>query len=199
MKKVVSIVLVICIMLSTFTGVYAQGFDKPIDKNKKEFKYNYKGIKVKSDSILTNEQLNFIYDNINKQNEPEQTIVVTPPEEQGSIMLAGPVKTTYNNGIINALLETAVNTVVYAVDAIVWVKINVKASIAAHALQTFFLSPVEDWVESQPDEVYTEKWIWKSYSSYHDCYIVYGTLVHYSDSSYDTPLEVQTYQIGMEN
>ena len=204
MKKRVSIVLVICIILSTFAGVYAQSFDESISKDKKKFSYNYESIKVNSDSPLTNEQLSFIYDNINKNTEAKdgeviKTVISIPPEEQESIMIAGPVKTTYNNSGINKLLEWSVNNLVFAVDATVWQKISAKAAIVAHALQTFFLLDVEEWVESQPDEVYTEKWIWKSYSSYYDCYILYGTIVRYSDSSYSTPREVETYQIGMEN
>lgn len=205
MKKVVSIFLVVSILLSTFTVVYAQNFDKKVKKEKSEFVYNYKGIKISCDTQLTKEQLSFMYNSFvlkmekPKNNDDLVMQVVIPPEDDGSIMLAGPVRTTYDNGVINTVLNASVNTLVYAVDAVFWVKISWQASAAAVFLQSCFLSDVEDWVESQPDEVYTEKWIWKSYSSYHNCYIVNGSIVDFSDSNYTNPIEVQTYQIRMED
>lgn len=203
MKKFVSILLIFTVVLSSLSGAYAQNLGHVDKKNKEKFTYHYKGIEIDSDSPLAKEQLHFIYDKLvakKSDNESiiEMQIVDPPPEEEGSIVLGGPVRTTYDNSNINILLEPAVNTLVFAVDAAVWVLIGWKAAVVSHFLTSMFTNPLEEWAESQPDFIYSEKWVWKSYSPYHDCYIVYGSIMQYSDSTYNTPLKIQTYEIGKE-
>ncbi|MGI1691802.1 MULTISPECIES: hypothetical protein [Thermoanaerobacter] len=47
-------------------------------------------------------------------------------------------------------------------------------------------------------DTYTGAWMWKAWSNYENVYVIYVTLVHYSDGTYTKPIKVQTLEIGRE-
>jgi hypothetical protein len=157
------------------------------------YTYKYKGVEISGNSVLTEEQTEGILSSIKKkEKEPKDvdggisTYYVPVPEFPGYIV-DGPYKRHYDNSDVRFTAE--------AVTA--WVGTKIPAWISKNAFLNFAFNRLTGWANNIED-TYAVTYITKAYSDYHGLYEYYGTLVHYTDSSYSTPKEVQYYVVDRE-
>lgn len=185
MKKLIVILLTLSLILSTVTMVCADGNSQ----NTKETQYTYKynGINVTSNVKLSKHELEELMSDTMKRikngsnNNAEVNPTFVPSDPEGnSILIAGPSYRVYDNSDVQIVAGATV----------AWIVSKIPAPI-----QSSYLGYVAiGWMTAKVDAIkdtYVGAWVSKSYSTYDEMYKYYSTLIHFSDSTYSTPIDVQ--------
>jgi len=186
LKKLISILLALSLILSTITMVCADGNGQNMKKTQYVYKYN--GINITSNVKLSKDELKELMSDTmkriknnsgNNNGEVNPTFVPSDPEGN-SILVAGPSYRVYDNSDVQIVAGATVG----------WIVSKIPAPI-----QSTYLGYVAvAWMTAKVDginDTYVGAWVSKSYSTYDEMYKYYSTLVHFSNSTYSTPIDVQ--------
>ncbi len=150
-----------------------------------EYAYTYGGINFTSNVELDELELPGLYSEVLKNSEGS----ITPFAHDigsNSTTVIKPEYRTFKNTIEKAIVDGLI--------AIILTKLPTKVS--GSVLSTFYIGRLTGWISNSVKTVYAGSWVTRSWSEYDKTYIYYATVVHYSDSTYKTPIDVAYYEVG---
>ncbi|MGB9679320.1 MAG: hypothetical protein ACPL3A_04880 [Thermoanaerobacteraceae bacterium] len=111
----------------------------------------------------------------------------------GGIKLSEEIKRHNNNELARYVAEASVDLV----EASLAYKYKL-AFPKVYVIDRFTNTLISWFNNNYLQDTYTGALMWKAWSNYENVYVIYVTLVHYSDGTYTKPLKVQTLEVGRE-
>ncbi|MBP3040969.1 hypothetical protein J9303_15910 [Bacillaceae bacterium Marseille-Q3522] len=154
------------------------------EQNSTIYKYEYNGIEFSGDTVLTQDQLKNMYNDVfATTNSLGGEIMVLDPGS-GQVRVVGPVYRTYSNATFRAVADFIT---FYTV-------MRAPRPIRTSAFGAWVLNKIQGWVKIiQP--TYVGSWVTSSWSNWHNKRVYHETLVHYANSNYTQPTKVQYYDV----
>jgi hypothetical protein len=159
--------------------------------NEEIYTYKYQGVEVSGNYQLSEQEvvdkLSEVKEMImfeKKKKEDEFSTNYVPRETFPGSVVAGPYYKAYDN-----TTERAAADLIAA-----WVSTKVPGFLSKSTFVNYLVSKLTNW-SSHINDTYVGAWQSKSYSSYYDLYEYHNTIVHFTDSDYDTPKNVSYYVV----
>ncbi|POZ56453.1 hypothetical protein LYSIN_01236 [Lysinibacillus sphaericus] len=166
-----------------------------INPESSEYSYVYEGINFTSNVELEELELQDLYSEVMRNSLGSEAITpmtvdaispMTVDIGSNSTTVIKPEYKTFKNTIEKAAVDLLI--------AIILTKLPLK--ISGSVLATYYIGKLTGWISGSVKTVYAGSWVSRSWSEYDKTYIYKATLVHYTDSTYNTPKDVAYYEVG---